>query len=564
MNAIGFFTVLSLLLFLLLSFCASVEKYDVIITGGKLIDGTGNPWRYADVGICGDKIMRVGNLADADAKQKISAKGLYVTPGFIDMHTHSDYTLLVDGTGQSKIRQGVTLEVIGESESAGPVVGKALEAVEKKQFSFLNDLDKWELELTWETLGDYFRVLEAGGISGNIASYVGLGQVRSCVMGKENRKPSEEEMEKMKQLVREAMEDGAMGLSSGLLYVPDMYFTTEEIIEFAKISSNYGGIYATHIRSEDNELLESIDEAIEISKEADIPVDIFHFKASAKHNWHKMPRAIEKINKARNSGVDITVNQYPYIAGSTSITIILPDWAREGGYKKIAERLKDPAERQKVKNDMRTLDTGFDSMEEYMSKVYISRILSDKNKHLEGKSLIEIAHEANENPIDNYLNLLIEENADVYGVLFTMTEENKKLEMKQPWLSICSDGTALKPEGILGRGKPHPRYYGTFPRLIGKYVREEKVVTLEDMIRKMTSLAAQRLGLRDRGLIKKGMFADICVFDYDKITDHATFENPHQYSEGIVYLFVNGGLVIKDGEHTGAKPGRVLYGPGKK
>ena len=557
MNAIRFFTVLSLLLFLLMSFCASVEKYDVIITGGKLIDGTGNPWRYADVGICGDKIMRVGNLADAEAKQKISAKGLYVTPGFIDMHTHSDYTLLVDGTGQSKIRQGVTLEVIGESVSAGPVIGKDIEDTKKM-------LEELELELTWETLGDYFRVLEGGGISGNIASYVGLGQVRSCIMGKENRKPSEEEMEKMKQLIREAMEDGAMGLSSGMIYVPDMYFTTEEIIEFAKIASNYGGIYATHIRSEDNELLESIDEAIEISKEADIPVDIFHFKASAKHNWHKMPQAIKKISESRSTGIDITVNQYPYIAGETSIKIVLPDWAREGGYKKIVERLKDPEIRQKVKDDMKTLDTGFDSMEEYMSKVHISRILSEKNKSLEGKSLIQIAGQADRNPIDNYLDLLIEENADVSGVFFTMTEENKKLEMKQPWLSICSDGLAVRPDGILGKGKPHPRYYGTFPRLIGKYVREEKVVVLEDMIRKMTSLAAQRLGLRDRGLIKKGMFADICVFDYEKITDHATFENPHQYSEGVVYLLVNGELVVKNGEHTGAKPGRVLYGPGKK
>ncbi len=557
MSKVRFIFVVFLFLMFLISYCAKFEKFDILIFDGKVIDGTGNPWVYTDVGIKGDRIVKVGKIFDANAKKMINAKGLYVVPGFIDMHCHSDYSLLVDGTGQSKVRQGVTLEVIGESESAGPVLGKVVEKTKK-------DLEKLELKLTWKTLGDYFKVLEKSGISGNIASYVGLGQIRSCIMGlDETRSPNDKEMNEMKKLIKEAMKDGAVGLSSGLLYVPDMFFKTEEITELAKVAKEYGGIYATHIRSEDNEFLESLDEAIRIGKGADIPVDIFHFKASAKKNWYKMPMAIEKINEARKSGIDITVNWYPYIAGATSITIALPDWAREGGIERILERFKDPVTREKIKSDMKTLDTGFDSMEEYMSNIYIADVPTEKNERFEGKSLTEMAKENHKDPIDNYFDLFLEEGGDISGVFFTMTEENKKLELKQPWLSICSDGTAIKPEGLLGKGKPHPRYYGTFPRLLGRYVRQENVITLEDAIRKMTSLAAQRLGLQDRGLIKKGMFADICIFDNDKMIDRATFENPHQYSEGVVYLLVNGKLVIENGEHAGVKPGKVIFGPGK-
>lgn len=552
-----FLLIILLLMFLVNNFARS-KKFDVLITDGKVIDGTGNPWIYADVGIRGDKIVKVGELSNAKTKKLINAQGLYVVPGFIDMHCHSDYSLLVDGTGQSKVRQGVTLEVIGESESAGPILDRIVEKTEK-------DLEKLELKLTWKTLGDYFKVLENGGISLNIASYVGLGQIRSCVMGlDETRSPDEKEMNEMKKLVKEAMKEGAMGLASGLIYVPDMFFKTDEIIELAKVAREYGGIYASHIRSEDNEFLESLDEAIRIGKGADIPVDVFHFKASTKKNWYKMPMAIEKINEARKSGIDITVNWYPYIAGATTITIALPDWAREGGIERILERFKNPTTREKIKSDMKTFNRGYDSMEEYMSNIYITDVPTEKNEKFEGKSLIEIAKEKNKDPIDNYIDLFLEEGGDISGVFFTMTEENKKLELKQPWLSICSDGTAIKPEGVLGEGKPHPRYYGTFPRVIGKYVRQENVISLENAISKMTSLSAQRLGIQNRGLVKEGMFADICIFDYDKITDRATFENPHQYSEGVIYLLVNGKLVIENGEHTNAKPGRVVFGPGKR
>ena len=350
MTKMNFFRYTSLFFLFIIINCTGIEKFDLVITGGRVIDGSGNPWEYSDIGIIGDKIVKIGKLSDSSAKKKISAAGLYVTPGFIDMHSHSDYTLLVDGTGQSKIRQGITLEIIGESESAGPIVGKALEAFENKEFTFLNNFEKWGLELTWRSLGEYFKVLESSGISTNIASYVGLGQVRSCVIGKENRKPTDEETEEMKKLISEAMEDGAMGLSCGLIYIPDMFFSTDEIIELAKVASEYGGIFASHIRSEDKKLLESIDEAIKIGKAADIPVDIFHFKASAKNNWYKMPEAINKINEARKSGIDITANQYPYIAGSTTITILLPNWVREGGAKMIVERIKDPETREKIKN----------------------------------------------------------------------------------------------------------------------------------------------------------------------------------------------------------------------
>ena len=557
MNRIRFIWGILIFFLVIINNCARVEKFDILITGGKLIDGTGNPWRYADVGIIDDKIAKVGKLSGSEADKKISAEGLYVVPGFIDMHTHSDYTLLVDGTAQSKARQGVTLEIIGESESAGPVFGEAVKLMEK-------GLERLGLKLTWKTLSEYFSVLEGSGISVNIASYVGLGQVRQCVIGEENREPTDEEMKEMKRLVREAMDEGAIGLSSGLLYIPDMFFSTDEIIELAKVVSEYGGIYATHIRSEDETLLESLDEAIRIGREADIPVEIFHFKASAKKNWYKMPEAIKKINDARKSGVDITVDQYPYIAGSTTITILLPNWAREGGTENILERIKNPETRQRIKDDMRTDDTGFDSIEEYMSNVRIAKVQSEKNEHLEGKNLLEIAKEKNADPIDNYFDLLLEEDGTVSGVFFTMTEENKKLAMAQPWLSIGSDGSSVKPEGILGRGKPHPRYYGTFPRVLGRYVREQNVLILEDAIRKMTSLPAQRLGLKDRGLLKEGTFADIVVFNYDKIIDNATFENPHQYSEGVNYLIVNGKMVIENSEHTGAKPGRIIYGAGKK
>jgi dihydroorotase/N-acyl-D-amino-acid deacylase len=529
------------------------QPYDILIRNGRVIDGSGNPWFYADVGIVGDRIARVGRIsAGASAKKVIDASGLYVVPGFIDMHSHSDFSLLVDGRAMSKVTQGVTTEVLGENGSAGPVVGEvAVREIEKA-------LDRFQLELTWRSLGDYFRVLEYSGAAVNIASYVGAGQLRRSVMGFKQGEASPEELAAMKRLLAEAMDDGAIGLSSGLIYIPGRYATTEELIELARVVAERGGIYATHIRSEGAELLAAIDEAIRIGAEAGLPVEIFHFKAAGPSNWSLMPQAIARIDSARAAGIDIAANIYPYVASSTGLDARFPAWVRAGGSEAFVARLEDPEVRTRVKDELAALAESYGGPRAFGESVLVALVFQPQNKRWEGKTLWEIAQATGKDVFDALIDLEYSERGRGLGIYFSMLEDNIRLKLKQPWVSIGSDGTAVTPDGILGQGKPHPRYYGSFPRVLAKYVRDERVIPLEDAIRKMTSLPAQRLGLRNRGLLREGYFADVVVFDFARIQDRSRFDDPHHYSEGIVHSIVNGRLVLDEGKHTGATPGRVL------
>jgi len=533
-------------------------EFDLVIADGNVVDGSGELWFPADVAISKDKIVRIGRIEEKErrARRVINAKGLTVSPGFIDIHSHSDFSLLVDGTAQSKIRQGVTTEILGEANSAGPVQGKASK-----------DTGEYNLQADWKTLGEYFQRLEKGGISVNIGSYVGATQVRSCVLGEESREPSPDELAQMKQLVAEAMRDGAFGLSSSLIVPPDTYLTTQQLIEMASAAKPYGGIYSTHVRGEGETVIEAIKEAITIGEKAQVPVDVIHLKIADKRLWGRMKEVCSLIEEARARGVRVTANQYPYIAGQNDLVALIPPWAMEGGRSKMLERLNDPALRTRMERDIYSGVKGwydhYLSMQGWEGAVVASFKL-EKNKIYEGKSVAEIARTLNKKPTETVFDFLKEEAGSVPTIYFVISEDDLRYAMQVPWVSIGSDGTAVRPDGILGAGKPHPRWYGTFPRVLGKYVREEKVISLEEAIKKMTSLNAEKLGITDRGLLKEGKKADVTIFNADKIIDKAVFGNPHQYPEGIEYVIVNGTLVIDKGQHLGVKPGRILYGKGKQ
>ncbi len=533
---------------------AQTADYDVLIQGGMRVDGSGNPWVHADVAIRNGRIERIGRLGDARARRTIDATGKVVAPGFIDMHTHSDYPFLVDGRAESKVRQGVTTEVLGEGETAGPICGAGVETMRQS-------LARYKIEPDWRTLGEYFARLERQGVAPNVVSYVAAGSVRRCVVGFENRPPTEAELENMRQLVAQAMEDGAFGLVTSL-EATQGFASTGEIIELAKVVGRHGGIYATHIRGEADELIESIGEAIEVGEKAGVPVDIFHLKASGQKNWGRMAEALKLIEAARARGLDITANQYPYIAGAHPLLPLLPPWALEGGTAKTMERLRDRQQRARMKQEIAQGLAGW--RHNYVQQsggwkgVMISNTRTEKNKVLAGKTLADNAAMRGIDPAEAFFDLLLEENGQVGGILFIMSEEDVRTVMRAPWVSVGSDGSALAVTGLLGEGHPHPRHFGTFPRILGRYVRELKLLPLEDAVRKMTSLAAQRLGIRDRGLLREGFWADVVVFDPDRVIDRATFENPKQYPDGIEYVLVNGQLVIDRSAHTGALPGRVL------
>jgi N-acyl-D-aspartate/D-glutamate deacylase len=549
------------LLLLGLAACGKKEpvyEFDLVITNGKVVNGSGELWIPADVAVVKDTIVQVGRIEDKEkkARRTIDAKGLTVSPGFIDIHSHSDYSLLVDGTAQSKIRQGVTTEVLGEATSAGPVQGKASK-----------DTGEYNIQADWETLGGYFRRLEKSGISVNVASYVGATQVRSCVLGDESRPATSDELAKMKQLVTEAMQDGAFGLSSSLIVPPDTYLTTEELVEMASAVKPYGGIYSSHIRGEGETIMQAIKEAITIGEKAQVPVDVIHLKIADKRLWGRMKEVCALMEEARSRGVRVTANQYPYIAGQNDLVALIPPWAMEGGRSHMLERLNDPKLRARMEKDIYGGVKGW--YDHYLSMqgwdgAVVASVKREKNKIYEGKSVAEIAKSLNKRPTDAVFDLLKEEGGSVPTIYFVISEDDLRFAMQVPWVSIGSDGTAVRPDGILGTGKPHPRWYGTFPRVLGKYVREEKVISLEDAIRKMTSLNAEKLGIPDRGLLKEGMKADITIFDAEKVIDKATFGNPHQYPEGIQYVIVNGTVVVDKGQHVGTKPGKVLYGKGKR
>jgi N-acyl-D-aspartate/D-glutamate deacylase len=529
------------------------SRYDLVVRNGKIVDGTGNPWFYADLAIKGDKIAALGKIAANAGKREINARGLVVAPGFIDMHSHSDFTILEDGNAQSKIRQGVTTEVLGESSSAGPYQGK----LAPPRISIHGK------PAPWTTLGGYFDTLEKAGVSTNVVSFVGLGTVWRCVMGESHARPTKEQLEQMKALVEEAMKNGARGLSCMIASPPDSLATTEEIVELCKVVKRYNGIFATHIRNEGTGVFDAIREAIDIGRRAGITVEIIHIKIADQKYWGRMNEVIKLVDDARKDGVNIGANVYPYTRGQNNLATILPPWAHEGGAKQVLARLKDPKERAKMKKDIQNGIPGWYNHYTAVGGDW-SRMLISANSGYKGLTMDRIlaARTKDKKPapdlLDEFFDLLIEEGGSVPTVYDHHTEKDMTLAMQQPWCSIGSDGLAYAVEGPLRRGHPHPRSFGTFPRVLGVYVRQKGLLRLEEAIRKMTSQNAAKLGLFDRGILRPGQYADITIFDDQRVIDRATYTDPFQYSDGIEYVLVNGEVVLDRGKHTGARPGRAL------
>jgi len=548
------------LILFLIAGCNKNNEYDIIIRNGNIYNGSGSKSFISDIAIKNDSIAFIGDLSNAEAETEIDASGLAVSPGFINMLSWANVSLIHDGRSQSDIRQGVTLEVMGEGWSMGPWNDKMKE--EEKELQ--GDI---KFDIGWTTLGEYLEHLERKGVSCNVASFVGAGTVRINVLGYEDRAPDKDELEQMKKLVANAMEEGALGVGSSLIYAPDFYSDTDELIELCRTASEYGGIYISHIRSEGNKLLEAADELIRISKEANIPAEFYHLKAAGESNWNKLDSLIAKINKAREEGLKITANIYTYTAGATGLDAAMPPWVQEGGFKEWKKNLQDPQIRNKV---MKEMVTPTDEWENFFiasggpENIVLVGFKTDTLKYLTGKTLKEIADIRGKSPEETAIDLVIDEDSRVVTVYFLMSEENIVKKIKIPWISFGSDEGSLAPEGVFLESNPHPRAYGNFARLLGKYVRDEKIISLEEAIKRMTSLPAENLKLKRRGRLEEGCFADIVIFDPEKIKDNATYDKPHQYSEGVRDVFVNGVQVLKDGEHTGEKPGRVVRGPGWK
>lgn len=521
---------------------------DLIIRNAKIIDGSGNPWFCGEVAVAGGKIVAVGRLGDLKASEEIDAQGLVLSPGFIDIHSHSDFSILDYPTNESRVLQGVTTEMGGNCGlSPAPVLPDKVDLL-RKYVSFLSS----SLSYEWQSFGDYLRVIEEKGISTNFGGLVGHGTLRVAAMGFDNRKPEPHELETMQKLMREAMEDGAFGVSSGLIYSPGCYADTDELVEVAKAIAPFGGFYETHMRNEGAGILDSIRESIEVGRRAGVAVEIAHHKISGRNNWGLSPQSTELIAKARAEGLDITADQYPYIASATTLTSILPSWTFEGGVDKMIDRLQDAATRMKIKEQIAASSA---KSGRRWSDLLIASVGSEANRHYEGKNIDEIAAIVGKDPIDAALDLIIEERAVVGEISFGMCEEDVTTIMRHPLTMIGSDGGAMD---IQSPGKPHPRNFGTFARVLGKYVREDKVLCLEEAVRKMTSLPATRFRLFDRGMIRSGCWADLVLFDPDTIEDTPSFTNPQQVVKGISSVWVNGVLVAKDGQHTGARPGQVL------
>jgi len=536
---------------------AAQAPYDLVISGGSILDGDGTPAVSADIGIRVGRIASIGNLSGAPAARRIDAAGLTVAPGFIDMHNHSDYTILVEPKAESMIRQGVTTMVLGESRSAGPVKPGAGDGQIPQGVS-----------VDWATLGGYFARLERQHMATNIASYVGEEQVWTYVKGYEQSAATPIDVAMMKALVAQAMGEGAMGLSTALLMPPSSLATTANLTELAKAAKEYGGIYSSHIRDEGEGVFQAIAEAIQVGKGAQIPVDIIHMKIAHKKLWGRAGEIIAMVQKARDEGFNIQANVYPYTAGQNNLSSIIPPWAHDGGRDKLLERLRDPAARRRMRTEIlgglpnwynHYLATG-----DGWGGMLLVSLRSDRNKPFQGKRMSELIKARGGDPVNVLFDVLIEENGSVPTVFFHHSEADMQLVMKQPWTSIGSDGSAVSPDGPTGSTHPHPRYYGTFPRVLGRYVRELKVLTLPEAVKKMTSMNADKIGIKDRGRLRQGMWADLTIFDADRVIDRATFENPHQYPVGIRYVIVNGTLTVDNDRHTGALAGRVIYGPGKK
>src|SRR5262245_25727586 len=532
--------------------------FDIVIEHGRIIDGTGSPWFAGDVGIRGGRIEAVGQLAGAAATRRIDAKGRIIAPGFIDMLGQSEMTILVNPHLPSKIFQGITTEVTGEGGSIAPLT----DALVKADRIFY---DHMKITPDWRSLSEYFARLEKRGIGINFATYVGATQARRVVIGEDNRAPTPGELERMKTIVREAMEQGAVGVSTSLQYAPAPYATTEELIALASEAAKYGGIYATHMRSEANAVMSALDEAIRIGREAPIPVEVWHLKAAGKSNWGRMPDIVTKIEEARKSGVDIAANTYAYTAWFNSMSAFVPPWAHDGGDDKLMARIKDPETRRRIIRDMETPSSDWDNEWHEIpgpEAVLISVVQNESLRPLQGKTLAEVAKLRGQKAIDALLDVLVEDKAYTSCAVFGMSQADVTLALRQPWVSIDNDSKGTAPDGLLGREHPHPRAYGTFPQILRKYVREEHVLTLEDAIRKFSALPAARMRLTDRGVLKQGMWADVVVFDPDQVRDLATFETPNQLAVGMDYVLVNGVPVIDAGKPTDALPGKVLRGAG--
>jgi dihydroorotase/N-acyl-D-amino-acid deacylase len=549
---------LSFLLLLAADLLGQSTSFDLVITNGHIIDGTGSPWYSGDVGIRAGKIAAIGNLAGAPRQRTIDAHGQVVAPGFIDMLGQSELTILVEPRLPSKIYQGITTEITGEGGSAAPL-NDAIIRADKATYDHL------KITPDWRTLGQYFARLEKQGMGINLASYVGATQVRRMVLGDEDKAPTPEQLERMKSLVRDGMRDGAVGVSTSLEYAPAPYAKTEELIALAGEASKFGGIYATHMRNESDSVLTAIDEALRIGREAHIPVEIWHIKVAGRHNWGRMPEVVGKIEGARATGMDITADTYAYTAWFNSFSAFIPPWAHDGGDAKLIERLKDPAARARIRKDMLTPSNDWDNEWQEIpgpEAVMIGVVQNPKLLPLQGKTLADVAKLWGKDPIDTIFDLLIEDQAFTNVAVFGMSEPDVLLALQQRWVSVDNDSSGTSPEGLLGQEHPHPRAYGTFPRILAKYVREEKKLPLEEAIRKFSALPAQRMRLTDRGVLKAGMWADVVIFDPGKIRDIATFDKPNQLSEGMEYVLVNGVPVIDQGRMTGALPGKVLRGEG--
>ena len=537
----------------------NAASFDVIIKNGTVYDGSGDDGRRADVAIRGDRIAGIGDFGQTAAKNMVDARGLAVAPGFINMLSWSTESLIQDGRSQSEIRQGVTTEIMGEGESMGPLNDemKKRRRTQQKDFKF---------EMPWTTLAEYLRYLEARGISCNVASFIGATTIREYAVGLEDKPPTPPQLEQMRELVRKEMEAGALGIGTSLIYPPAFYARTEELIELCKVAAKYKGKYISHMRSEGNGLLEAFDELVRISRAAGLPAELYHIKAAGQKNWPKLDTLLSRIEAAQKEGLQIRANMYTYTAAGTGLDACLPPWAEDGGYPALYKRLRDPATRAKIAAEVNAPTDAWENL--YLAAGSPDRILlvgfkSDKLKPLTGKSLAEVAKMRGKDVIDTIMDLISEDESRIDTIYFLMSEENVKKEMAKPWISFGSDEASQAPEGAFLKSNPHPRAYGNFARVLGKYVRDEKVISLGEAVRRLSAQPATNLGLDHRGLIKEGMFADLAVFDPATISDRATFEKPHQYAVGMRHVFVNGVQVLKDGEHTGAKPGHALWGPGK-
>jgi N-acyl-D-amino-acid deacylase len=535
------------------------QTFDVIIRGGMVYDGTGGPGVRADVGIRGDRVAAVGNLASASAANSVDAVGMAVAPGFINMLSWSVDSLIIDGRSMGELKQGITTQIFGEGDSMGPLT----EEMRKRRLSYQGDL---KYDIPWTTLSEYLTYLEKKGISQNVASYIGATTIREYVIGLEDKKATPAQMQQMRELVRKEMEAGALGIGTSLIYPPAFYAPTEELIELCKVAAKYKGKYISHMRSEGNRLIEAVEELLRISREAGLPAEIYHLKAAGASNWDKMDKVIAMIEAARKRGQKITADMYTYPAGATGLDAAMPPWTQDGGYDALFKRLQDPATRKKIADAIRTPSNDWENL--YVAAGSPDRILlvefkTDALKKYTGKTLAEVAKARGEDPVESIMNLVLEDKSRIGTVYFMMNEENIKKQIRQPWVSFGSDAGSMAPEEPFIKSSTHPRAYGNFARLLGKYVREEKVISLQEAIRRLSGLPATNLGLDHRGFLQVGMFADVVVFDPKTIADRATFEKPHQYAVGVRDVFVNGVQMLKDGEHTGKFSGRALWGPGK-